>query len=172
MRGADPVTLLEAARSVLRSLDPELPIIQPGTLAELVDRQLAQPRFYLLLLAIFAALAVVLAAVGMYGVVAYAVSQRTREIGVRMALGARVPQVVRLVLWQGIRPAVWGIGLGIVGALAAGGLMRGLLYGVAPKDPITLAVVPPLLLGIVVLACAIPARRAVRIPPATALRNE
>ncbi len=172
MRGDDSAALLEAARRELRSLDPELPLMRPGTLAELVDLQLAQPRFYLLLLAIFASLAVVLAGVGMYGVVAYAVSQRTREIGVRMALGARVPQVVQLVLWQGIRPAMWGIGLGVVAAFWAGGLMRGLLYEVAPQDPLTLVMVPPLLLGIVVVACAIPARRAARIPPATALRNE
>jgi len=172
MRGRDPAAMLEAARRELRALDPELPMMQPGTMEELVDAQLAQPRFYLVLLALFAGLAVVLAAVGMYGVVAYAVSQRTREIGVRMALGARVSQVVRLVLAQGLRPAVFGIAVGVLGAWWGGSLMRGLLYEVAPQDPLTLLAVPVLLLAVVMIACAIPARRASRIPPAIALRNE
>ncbi len=172
LRGPDPAALLDAARRELRALDPELPLIQPGTLAELVDEQLAQPRFYLFLLGLLASLAVVLAAVGMYGVVAYVVSQRTKEIGVRMALGAQTPQVVNLVLWQGVRPAIWGIVLGVLGALWTGNLMRGLLYKVAPQDPLTLVAVPVLLLGIVVAACVIPARRATRVAPATALRSE
>lgn len=172
LRGRDPAALLEAARRELHALDLELPVIQPGTLTQLVDQQLAQPRFYLVLLGLLAALAVVLAAVGMYGVVAYVVSQRTKEIGVRMALGARAPQVVQLVLWQGVRPAILGIVLGVLGALWTGSLMRGLLYEVAPQDPLTLFVVSLLLLGVVVAACAIPARRATRVAPATALRSE
>lgn len=172
MRGPDPAAMLEAARRELQSLDPEIPMMQPGTMDELVEAQLAQPRFYLVLLALFAGLAVVLAAVGMYGVVAYAVSQRTREIGVRMALGARVSQVVRLVLVQGLRPALFGIVVGLLAAWWGGSLMRGLLYEVAPQDPLTLVAVPAVLLAVVVLACAIPARRASRIPPAIALRNE
>lgn len=172
LRGRDPAALLDAARRELRALDPELPLMQPGTMDQLIEEQLAQPRFYLLLLSLFAALAVVLAAVGMYGVVAYAVSQRTREIGVRMALGARVSQVVKLVLWQGLRPALFGIALGVLAAWWGGSLMRGLLYEVAPQDPITLLAVPVLLLAVVILACAIPARRASRIPPAIALRSE
>ncbi len=172
MRGRDPAALLDAARRVLQDLDPELPMMTPGPMQALVDQQLAQPRFYLLLLVLFAALAVVLAAVGMYGVVAYAVSQRTREIGVRMALGARVPQVVSLVLWQGLRPAIFGILVGVIAAWWGTSLMRGLLYQVAPQDPVTLGIVPILLLAVVVIACAVPARRASRIPPAIALRSE
>jgi predicted permease len=172
LRGANTNAMLEAARTELRGLDAELPMMQPATVAELVDRQLAQPRFYLLLLSILAGLAVVLAAVGMYGVVAYAVSQRTKEIGVRMALGARSPEVVGLVLRQGLRPAVIGVVIGVTGALWAGRLMRGLLYEVAPQDPVTLLVVPALLLVVVVAACAIPARRATRVSPSTALRSE
>lgn len=168
----NPTLALEAAREVLRSLDPELPMMQPGTMAELADRQLAQPRFYLLLLAILATLAVVLAAVGMYGVVAYAVSQRTKEIGVRMALGACTSEVVRLVLRQGMRPAVIGVTLGVLGAVWLGNVMRGLLYGVAPRDPLTLIAVPLFLMVVVALACAIPARRATRVSPSTALRGE
>lgn len=171
MHGRDPTAMLKAARRALHSVDPELPLIQPGTLDTLVDQQLEQPRFYVFLLGLFSFFAVVLAAVGIYGVVAYAVSQRTREIGVRVALGARVPQVVRLVLWQGLRPALWGVAIGIMAQLWGGSLLRGILYQVAPQDPGTLIAVPVLLLWIVVLACAIPAARASRISPATALRS-
>jgi len=172
LRGANPGALLDAARTELQSLDPELPFIQPGTMQDLLDAQLARPRFYVLLLSILAGLAVTLAAVGMYGVVAYAVSRRTKEIGVRMALGAQSPQVVALVLSQGIRPAIVGVVLGVLGALAAGGVMRGLLYEVAPQDPVTLIAVPLVLLGVVVAACALPARRATKVSPVTALRSE
>lgn len=172
LSGGSPAAMLEAARAELRALDPELPMMQPGTLDELLDRELAQPRFYLLLLGLLASLAVVLAAIGMYGVVAYAVSQRTKEIGVRMALGARSPEVVELVLRQGLKPALVGVTLGVLAALGMGNLMRGLLYEVAPTDPLTLFAVPVLLLLIVVAACAVPARRATRVSPATALRSE
>jgi putative ABC transport system permease protein len=172
MRGREPAALLEAARRELRALDPELPMIRPGMMQDLVDAQLAQPRFYLILMGLFSGLAVVLAAVGIYSVVAYAVSQRTREIGVRMALGARLPQIIRLVLWQGLRPAVVGIAAGLVVAFWSGNLMRGLLYQVAPEDPLTLMVVPLLLIAVVALACSVPARRASRIPPAIALRTD
>jgi putative ABC transport system permease protein len=168
----DAGPLIASARRVIQSLDPELPLTQPGSMQEFVTLQLAQPRFYLLLLGLFAFLAVVLAAVGMYGVVAYAVAQRTREIGVRMALGARVQEVIRLILWQGLRPAIGGIVLGTLASLAAGQLMRSLLFGVTPTDPLTFASVPLLLVAVVIAACAIPARRASRIPPATALRSD
>ena len=107
----------------------------------LVDEQMARPRFYLLLLSLFAGLAVVLAAVGVYGVVAYVVTQRTREIGVRMALGAKTRQVVGLMLWQGLRPAVIGMLLGLSIAAAAGRVIQGLLYEVQPHDPVTLVAV-------------------------------
>ncbi len=172
LQSRNPAMALEAARRVLRALDPELPMMQPGALSELVDDQLAQPRFYLLLLAILATLALVLAAVGMYGVVAYAVSQRTKEIGVRMALGARAGEVVQLVIRQSLRPAIFGVVLGVLGALLMGNVMRGLLYRVAPTDPLTLLAVPVVLLFVVILACAIPARRATRVSPSTALRRE
>ncbi len=172
MRGRDPAALLEAARRELHALDPELPMIRPGRMLELVDRQLAQPRFYLILMGLFSGLALVLAAVGIYSVVAYAVSQRTREIGLRMALGARVPQVVKLVLWQGLRPALLGIVVGLVAASWTGKLLQGLLYQVEPEDPLTLVVVPVLLVAVVALACSVPARRASRIPPAIALRSD
>ncbi|MDX1395803.1 MAG: ABC transporter permease [Gemmatimonadota bacterium] len=172
MKGVDPGAMLDAARAELRALDPELPLMQPSTIEQLAAAQLAQPRFYLLLFGILSVLAVVLAAVGMYGVVAYAVSQRTKEIGVRMALGADGGQVIALVLRQGLVPAGLGLLIGLTGALMAGGVMRGLLYEVAPQDPVTLVAVPVLLLAVVVAACAIPARRATRVSPASALRSE
>ena len=164
--------IIPAARRVVNQLDSRLPLISPGSMAELVDAQLARPRFYLVLIGLFAVLALVLAAVGVYGVVAHVVSQRTREIGVRMALGARRGEVVRLMLWQGLRPATAGVAIGLAVALGAGRVMEGLLYEVRPHDPITLVGVTGVLLAIVVLACAIPAGRASRVPPAEALRGE
>jgi ABC-type antimicrobial peptide transport system permease subunit len=139
---------------------------------DLLAADRARHTFYLMLLGMFALLAVTLAAVGMYGVVAFAVAQRTREIGVRMALGARAREVISLVVWQGLRPALYGAAIGMAGALAAGRLIAGLLYQVAPRDPLTLLGVTGVLLGVVVIACSVPARRATRIAPASALRSE
>ena len=164
--------VLSAAREVVRAMDPRLPVIQPGTFKALEDAALARPRFYLLLLALFAVLAVALAAIGIYGVVAYVVSQRTREIGVRIALGARTSSVIGLVIWQGLRPAFLGVILGIIGAIQFRQLISGLLYEIEPLDPATIALVIVMLSAIVLLACLIPARRAARIPPASALRSE
>jgi predicted permease len=169
---AAPAQVLSAARDVVRRLDTRLPLIFPSAMQQLVDDQLARPRFYLVLLRLFAVLAVVLAAVGIYGVVAYVVAQRTREIGVRMALGASQSEVVGLMVWQGLRPAALGMALGMLVALAAGRVMQGLLYEVPPHDPLTFASVSAALLVIVLLACAIPARRASAVPPAEALRGE
>jgi ABC-type antimicrobial peptide transport system permease subunit len=132
----------------------------------------ARPRFYLLLVGAFAALAVLLASVGVYGVVAYLAARRTREIGVRMALGARTGQVVRLVVWQGLRPALAGVALGVLGALAGSQALAGLLYGIPPRDPVTLAFAVPVLLAVVIAACAVPAIRASRIPAVEALRAD
>ncbi len=168
----DTPQVLAAAREVVRRLDSRLPLISPGSMTALVDEQLARPRFYLLLLSLFAVLAVVLAAVGVYGVVAYVVTQRTREIGLRMALGARPREVIGLMLWQGLRPAALGMVLGLAMAVAAGQVMRGLLYEVAPHDPATLVGVSLVLLAVVVIACGIPARRASAVAPAEALRAE
>jgi putative ABC transport system permease protein len=168
----DTPQVLSAARDIVRRLDARLPLIFPGALTDQVDQQLARPRFYLVLLSLFAVLAVVLAAVGVYGVVAYLVTQRTREIGVRMALGAKQSEVVRLMLWQGLRPAVVGMAVGLGVAAAAGRFVQQLLYEVRPHDPLTFAGVSALLLAVVLLACAIPARRASGVPPADALRSE
>lgn len=163
--------VLAAARDVVRRFDSRVPLIGPASMRQVVDEQLARPRFYLLLIGLFAGLAVVLAAVGIYGVVAYVVGQRTREIGVRIALGASRAAVVRMVLWQGLKPAIAGIGAGLAIALAIGRVIRQLLYQIEPYDPATLAAVSVLLLTVVFLACAVPARRATRVPPADALRG-
>jgi putative ABC transport system permease protein len=164
--------VLAAAREVVQGMDSRLPLMFPSSMAELVGEQLARPRFYLALLAMFAGLAVVLAAVGVYGVVAYVVTQRTREIGVRMALGASPRGVVMLMLWQGLRPAVAGMAIGLVVAIGAGRLMQGLLHEVQPHDPLTLAGVSGVLLAVVLIACAIPAHRASSVPPAEAVRGD
>jgi predicted permease len=168
----DDSQLLSQARSRLRRLDPALPLIRPGPLADYVRTRAAAPLFYMTLLAAFAILAVALAAIGIYGVVAYLVAQRTREIGVRIALGARVSNVVNLVLWQGMRPALIGITAGLLGALASARVMSRLLYDVCTRDLVTFAVVPTLVAATVLLACVLPARRAGRTPPAIALRSE
>ena len=164
--------VLGASREVVKQLDVRLPLIGPSSMQEIVDEQLAQPRFYLVLIGLFAVLSVVLAAIGIYGVVAYVVTQRTREIGVRMALGARQGQVVGLMLWQGLRPAAIGMAIGLVVAIGAARLIRGLLYEVQPHDPMTFVGVSVALLVVVLVACAIPARRASGVAPAEALRSE
>jgi putative ABC transport system permease protein len=167
----DSPFVLSAARDVVRRLDSRLPLISPSSMNQLVDEQLARPRFYLVLLALFAVLAVVLAAIGIYGVVGYVVSQRTREIGVRMALGASQREVVGLMLWQGLKPAIAGMMLGLAVAATAGRLIQGMLYEVRPHDPMTFIGVSGVLLAIVMVACVIPARRASSVPPAEALRD-
>jgi predicted permease len=164
--------VLGASREVVKQLDARLPLIGPSSMQDVVDEQLARPRFYLVLIGLFAVLSVVLAAIGIYGVVAYVVAQRTREIGVRMALGARQGQVVGLMLWQGLRPAALGMAIGLIVAIGGARLIRGLLYEVQPHDPMTFVAVSMGLLVVVVIACAIPARRASGVAPAEALRSE
>lgn len=168
----DPNQILSEARTVVQRFDSKLPPIGATSMRQLVDEALAQPRFHLLLVALFAVLALVLAAIGIYGVVAYMVGQRTREIGVRMALGARAPEVVRMVVWQGLRPSLVGTAIGLGIALAGASAIQGLLYEVRPRDAMTISTVTVLLLFIVIVACVLPATRATRIPPTSALRAE
>jgi putative ABC transport system permease protein len=164
--------ILPAIRSELQAIDPNVPLRRIEMLDETVDRQFGPARFYMLLLGIFASVAVALAGIGLYGVIAYLVSQRTREIGIRIALGAGAGDVVRMVLSQGIRPAVFGILLGVGGAFWGSRVLQSLLYNVEPGDLVTFVGVIGLLLSIVVIAILLPARRASRIPPVDALRVE
>jgi ABC-type antimicrobial peptide transport system permease subunit len=139
---------------------------------ELLGLSLAERQFNMSLLGLFAALAMILVAVGIYGVIAYSVSQRTHEIGIRMAVGARRVDVLRLVVGQGVRMAAVGLTVGILGGFALTRLMTKLLFGVAPTDPFTFATVVILMMAVVLLACWIPARRAMRVNPIIALRYE
>jgi putative ABC transport system permease protein len=169
---SDAASLAGALRAEVRELDKDLPVSRLRTMATVRNDSIAQPRFRTLLIALFAALALTLAAVGLYGVIAYSVTRRTQEIGLRMALGARTDDVMKLVLRQGMRLAVTGLMFGLAGAFALTRLMAGLLYGVSATDPLTFAVVPALLFAIALLACWIPARRATRVHPMEALRYE
>src|SRR5262249_8584054 len=153
----DPQSIVAAARRELRAIDAGLGLYQVRTMEELVGRSTSDRRFTMLLFVSFAALAVVLAAIGLYGVVAYAVSQRTIEIGIRMALGATGADVNRLIVMQGLKPALVGIVCGLLGAAFASRLLRTLLFGVTPADPLTFAAVPPALLAVALLACYVPA---------------
>ena len=164
--------LLPAIRREVGAIDPNIPLRSVETLEAAVERAYGPARFYLILLALFAGVAVLLAAIGLYGVVAYLVSRRTREIGLRMALGAEGRDVVRLVLRQGMTPAALGIALGLLGTWAGSRVLGSLLYNVGTQDPMTLVGVTALLLGVTVVAILIPARRASRIPPVVALKSE
>jgi predicted permease len=168
----DPRRLVEPVRAEVRALDPSMPVSQVQTLDEVLSSALAQPRFAMVLLGAFAALALGLAVVGIYGVLAYSVSRRTGEIGIRLALGARADQVVGLVVRQGFGAALAGVVAGTAVAWYLSDLVSGMLYGVEPQDPITFATVPTLLLAVALVACWIPAGRATRVRPASALRHE
>ncbi|WP_246137312.1 ABC transporter permease [Myxococcus llanfairpwllgwyngyllgogerychwyrndrobwllllantysiliogogogochensis] len=169
---ADPLTLASAVRAEVRSLDSSLALGSVRTLASVVDHTVAPLRFYLLLVGVFAGVALLLAAVGLYGVVAYAVSQRTRELGIRLALGARTHQVTNLVLRRYLGLTAMGLGLGLVLAAAASRTLVHLLSGVQPVDPLTYAVVL-VVLGLVAFAAALlPARRAAQVSPSVALRGD
>jgi len=149
-----------------------LPLAKVATLMTLVDDSMSQPRFSMLLLACFGLLALLLASIGMYGVISYSVMQRTREIGIRMALGAERRSVFGMVLGEGARLAGLGIAIGLLAALAVTRLMASFLYGVQPTDPLTFLAVSLLMVGITLLACYLPARRATRVDPTVALRYE
>jgi putative ABC transport system permease protein len=169
---ADPLSLVAAVRNEIKALDPELPVAGVRTLEDRFAAAVSQPRFRTTLIAIFAALALVLAAVGIYGVIAYSISQRTHEIGVRVALGAQDRDVLKLVLKQGAVLAVSGVAIGLGASLALTGLLKTLLFNVSTTDWPTFSAVPLLLMAVALLACWIPARRAMRVDPMVALRYE
>ena len=159
-------------RQAVHSIDKNLPVTDVESFPDAVGASITQERFRTLLLSLFSALALVLAAVGIFGVISYSASQRTREIGIRMALGAQPQDVLRMILKQGTRLALIGVGIGAVAAVFLTRLMAGLLYGVRPADPLTFAAVAILLSLVATLACCIPARRAMRVDPLVALRYE
>ncbi len=168
----DSAGAMTAIRRVVQELDPRLSLARLGTLEQHLALALFPARTTGLLFSVFGAVALLVAVSGLFGVIAYSVSQRTREIGIRMALGARRSEVVRMVLWQGTKLAGAGVLVGLLGALAATRFLRGLLYGVSPMDPVTFAALPLLLTAVALLACLIPARRAAKVDPMVALRHE
>ncbi|HKS08883.1 MAG TPA: ABC transporter permease [Pyrinomonadaceae bacterium] len=168
----DPQRLISIARAKVRELDRDVPISNVNTMEQLVAQSVAQRRFGMFLVGIFAALALVLAVVGIYGVVSYSVAQRTNEIGVRMALGASASDVLRMVLKNGMTLALIGVGIGLGAAFAVTRLMTAMLFDVKPTDVATFAIVSVGLILVALLACYVPARRAMKVDPLVALRYE
>ena len=168
----DPAALTGAIRQQVLAADPNQPVYNARTMEEIVSQSMAQRRFSMMLLSIFAGVALLLAAVGIYGVMSYTVTQRTHEIGIRMALGAQRTDIVRMVVRQGMLLAVVGICLGVIAALLLTRVMSGLLYGVSASDPTTFASIAILLVSFAFLACFVPARRATKVDPMVALRYE
>jgi predicted permease len=168
----DPTAIVPTLRTLVRESDPGAALDAVGPLAARVAASVSQPRFAAAVLGTLAALAVVLAAVGLYGVLSYNVSRRQREIGVRAALGASRPQILRLIVRQGLGVTLAGLAIGVAGAVALTRLMQQMLFGVTPLDWITFSAAPLLLLLVAVVACLVPARRAATTDPAVALRYE
>jgi putative ABC transport system permease protein len=168
----EPFALTSAVRQEIAALDRGVPVYQVATMDQLLSSSLATQRFNLFLLVLFAAVALGLAAIGIYGVLAFSVSRRTHEIGIRLALGACPGDVLRLVVRQGMQLVITGIALGIAGALALTRLMASMLYGVSATDPATFILVSVLLVMVALIACCVPARRAMRVDPMAALRME
>lgn len=168
----NPAGLTQAVREQVQAVDPNLPLFGERTMEDLVSASLGQRRFAMQVVGLFGVLALFLAGIGIYGVMAYSVTQRTREIGIRLALGASTGNILRWLLQQGMRLTLIGVGVGLLGALALTRLLRGLLFGIAPTDLLTYGGLTLLLAGVALLACYIPARRATKVDPLVALRYE
>jgi putative ABC transport system permease protein len=167
-----PATLVPSLRRAIHAVDADVVVNDEKTLEQAMAESMALPRVRVTLLGIFAAAALLLAAIGIYGVMSYTVAQRTHEIGLRVALGAQPSDVLRLMAGQGTTLALSGIGLGLAGAIALTRLMQRMLFGVTPTDPATFCAVPLVLLAVALVAGLLPARRAARIDPTVALRHE
>jgi putative ABC transport system permease protein len=168
----DPHSLITAVQNEVHAMDSEVPVFSTKTMEEYISATVAAPRFNATLLMIFASVALILTIVGLYGVMSYSVAQRTNEIGIRMALGATTRDVVRLIVAQGFKLVLIGLGLGLLGAVASMSWISSLLFGVTWKDPLTFVAVAAFLGVVALLACYIPARRATRLDPLHALRYE
>lgn len=168
----DPMSLAEPVRQAVWKVDSDQPMWKLRTVEFLIDRGIADRKFLMVLMGVFAALALALTVIGLYGVMSYAVSQRTQEIGVRMALGASAGTIQRMILRQGMKLVMTGVALGLASALPLSRLIASLLFGVSASDPLTFGSIALSLLAIALLACWIPARRATRVDPLIALRYE
>jgi putative ABC transport system permease protein len=164
--------IMGPVRGAISALDSREVVYDLQLMDEIISASLAQRRFSMFLLTVFAAIALLLATVGIYGVISYLSGQRTHEIGIRVALGAQPRDILRIVLGQGGRMALLGIGVGVVVSFALTRLLANLLFGVSTTDPLTFAAVASLLLAVTIAACCIPARRAIRVDPMVALRYE
>ncbi len=169
---AEPGNLAAAVRNQVKEMDADQPVTGVMTMAEIVNESVWQPRLYSILFGFFAAFALILASIGIYSVMSYSVAARTHEIGIRMALGARSRDVLKLVISQGIKPVLIGVAIGLTASFALTRLMENLLFGVSATDPLTFVVITLLLITVAMLACWIPARRAARVDPMVALRYE
>jgi putative ABC transport system permease protein len=168
----EPLNAASAVKDAIRAVDPDEPVYNVRSMRDVEAASLSPQRLQIALIGFFAGLALVLACMGIYGVMAYSVAQRTSEIGVRMALGAQTGNVLGLVLSEGLRLALLGAGIGLAGSFFAARLLSGMLFGVTPSDPLTFVGVAFVLVAVAMVACYIPARRATRVDPLVALRYE
>jgi putative ABC transport system permease protein len=170
--GGNPLNLVEAVRREVTALDKSMALADIRPLSEIADAAFARERFATLLIGLFAAAAMLLAAIGIYGVMSYTVTQRKRELGIRLALGAGTGDVLRMVIWQGMRLAIVGVAIGLITSALLTRLMASLLFGIGVYDPLSFAGVAALLAVIALIACYLPARRAAKVDPMVALRYE